>query len=98
MKMKTIMETFRRNMDEMKDPDKMTADELTDAVSMKIAKLGLADRVGYMDDDQLSDLMSSVFDKHFDRTGEGWVPYDDDVERARKNLSFPDEDEEYYND
>jgi len=95
MKMKSLMENFRKYMEEMKDWDKVPVEELIAAVTTKIAQMGLADRINYMDDDELSDLMSSVYDKHFDKTGEGWVPYPDDVERARKNLSFPDEDEEY---
>lgn len=93
MKMKTLMENFRKNMEEMRDWDKAPVEELIAAVTTKIARMGLADRVAYMDDDELSDLMSSVYEKHFDRTGEGWEPYPHDVEMARKNLSF--EEEEY---
>ena len=93
MKMKTLMENFRKSMEEMKDWTKAPVEELIAAVTTKIAQMGLADRIDYMDDNELSDLMSSVYDKHFDRTGEGWVPYPEDVEMARKNLSF--EEEEY---
>ena len=92
MKMKTLMENFRKSMEEMKDWTKAPVEELIAAVTTKIAQMGLADRIDYMDDNELSDLMSSVYDKHFDSTGEGWVPYPEDVEMARKNLSFNEEE------
>ena len=98
MKMKTIMETFRRNMDEATYWENIPVEQHIANITTKIAQKGLADEVMNMDDDELSDLMSSVHDEYYDRTGEGWVPYPHDVEMARKNLSFEDEDDDYYYD
>lgn len=68
-------------------------DDMVSTVALKIARLGW--NVDELDDEELRDLMSSVYEKYYDSENEGWVPYDHDVEQVRNELTFADEDEDY---
>lgn len=88
------------------DGDKMSNEELNEKIAMKIAERGLSDGIEEMDDSQLKDIMIDTFAQHFDQTGEGWEPYDEDVQKVRQHLTVqyeedyeePDFDDEHPSD
>ena len=76
----------------------MQEEDLNTQVALKIARMGLRGIALGMSDKNLKDLVVAIYDEHFDETGEGWNPYDDDLGQIRDVLTPSDEeDEDQYN-
>jgi len=71
-------------------------DDLNFQVAMKIKDMMPPDEALGMMDPDLKALAASVFDDHFDTTGEGWDPYDEDVQEIQDHLTVLPMTEETY--
>ena len=65
-------------------------DDLNLSVAMKIKDMMPAEEAANMQDDDLHGLITTVFDREFDTTGEGWNLYPEDVEEIRDHLTVRD--------
>ena len=66
-------------------------DDINLAVAMRIKDMMPPDEALRLHDDDIYDLVVSVYEKEFDDTGEGWDPYDEDIEEIRDHLTLTDE-------
>jgi len=62
-------------------------EDLNFQVAMKIKDMMPPDEALSMHDEDFRALVVSVFDDHFDETGEGWDPYDDDLKEIEDHLT-----------
>ena len=95
--MKLLLENFKKYINEEIEMQEEEED-LNTQVALKIARMGLRGTALGMSDKNLKDLVVAIYDEHFDETGEGWNPYDDDLGHIRDVLTPSDEeDEDHYN-
>ena len=46
-----------------------------------------------MTQEDFRDLVVSIYDKFFDDTGEGWDPYDEDIDDIKSHLTIEDDND-----
>ena len=88
--MKQLFENFNKYVNEM---SMSSEEDLNTQIALVIARSGLQDTSLGMSDDDLKDLVVYIYEKEFDKTGEGWNPYDEDLAQIRDVLT-PDDEED----
>ena len=60
---------------------------------MKIKDMMPAEQSLSMTQEDFRDLVVSIYDKFFDDTGEGWDPYDEDIDDIKSHLTIEDDND-----
>ena len=86
MKIDFIMENWNNFIKE-EDTD------LSSRIAMRIKDIMPPEDVLSMSPENFRDLVVGVYDQSFDETGEGWDPYDEDLEAIRNHLTIDDDEQ-----
>ena len=89
--MKMLLERWNKFVKESNYQDEFQQELL--GIAMKIKDMMPTSEVFNMPREAFKDLVASVYEKHYDQTGEGWEPYDEDLETILDHLSVDDEEE-----
>ena len=69
-------------------------DELLFRIAMKAKDMMPANEVLGLDRDSFEDMVVYIYETHFDTTGEGWAPYEEDLIAIEDHLTIKDDLEE----
>jgi len=66
-------------------------DELLFRIAMKAKDMMPANEVLGLDRDSFEDMVVYIYETHFDTTGEGWAPYEEDLIAIEDHLTIKDD-------
>lgn len=84
MRFKMIVENFNKYL---------SSQDLNLSIAMKIKDMMPAEQSLSMTQEDFRDLVVSIYDKFFDDTGEGWDPYDEDIDDIKSHLTIEDDND-----
>ena len=84
MRFKMIVENFNKYL---------SSQDLNLSIAMKIKDMMPAEQSLSMTQEDFRDLVVSIYDKFFDDTGEGWDPYDEDIDDIKSHLTIADDND-----
>ena len=84
MRFKMIVENFNKYL---------SSQDLNLSIAMKIKDMMPAEQSLSMTQEDFRDLVVSIYDKFFDDIGEGWDPYDEDIDDIKSHLTIEDDND-----